>query len=598
MIEREEIPIPSSENVHIDSEIIEDDNRKRRRSIFTVTICFFLILVVSAFLSNLDKTYLSRNSNGELEIDRELNKDNDKSNDKEQEDENNKDRDHNGNGLEFDDAVYIDDDVLYIDDFHAYQEDPGPPTLMPLETNDILGLLFASMGVLIAAGGGIGGGGIALPVYIIVMGLSPRDAIPVSSVTVFGGSLATLLVTCQKRHPLADRPLIDWNLVLVMEPLIVIGALLGALLQRLISEKFLVVMLVIFLCITAHTTLSKARRMYRAETVYIDKLRKHQRRYPHLHRPKISAAAGWPPQNEPDTIPPILSSTTNDSIPPPVHPFLQEKSVSDGSSLERQEILILNPDFVSLRSDVLKQSKLTPCSKIVALCFMFSIIIFLNIMVGGGVFHSPWGIACGSLEFWGVHLIMAVFLIASAWAAQTYLIAQHEVKQLILFDYVQGDIQWDQQKGILYPLIFCGAGVFSGVFGIGGGMVCVPVLLTMGVHPMVASATSSCMILFTSIASVVSYSIFGLILWDYAAVCLAVGFFPTLIGMSLMQRVRKTTSHYRGHNFERNSIITFAIGGVILLSALMMTVLYIFSIVTFDEDDQLGICEGYKRGTV
>mmetsp|Transcript_24243 Transcript_24243/g.35923 ORF Transcript_24243/g.35923 Transcript_24243/m.35923 type:complete len:592 (-) Transcript_24243:271-2046(-) len=587
----EEIPIPS-EDENTDNEII-DDNQKRRRSLFFATICIVLMLALSAFLSKLETTNLSRNRYNNFEKEREL--DNDKSNDKE-EDENNKDRDHNGNGLEFDDAVYIDDDV-YIDDYHAYQEDPGPPTLMPLETNDILGLLFASMGVLIAAGGGIGGGGIALPVYIMVMGLSPRDAIPISAVTVFGGSLATLLVTCRKRHPLADRPLIDWNLVLVMEPLVVIGALLGALLQRLISEKFLVVMLVIFLSITAHTTLSKARRMYRAETVYIEKLRNHQCRYPHLHQPEFSAAAGWPPQNQPNTIPPILSSSTNDSMPPPAHPFLQKKSGSDGSSFGRQEILILNPDFVSLRSDVLKQSKVTPCYKILALCFMFCIIIFLNIMVGGGVFYSPWGIECGSYEFWGVHLIMAIFLIASAWSAQTYLIAQHEIKQLILFDYVQGDIQWDQQAGILYTIMFFAAGIFAGVFGIGGGMVCVPVLLTMGVHPMVASATSSCMILFTSIASVTSFSIFGLILWDYAAVCLAVGFFPTLIGMSLMQRVRKTTS-YRGYNFERNSIITFAIGAVILLSALMMTVLYIFSIVTFDEDDQLGICEGYKRGTV
>mmetsp|Transcript_34812 Transcript_34812/g.39697 ORF Transcript_34812/g.39697 Transcript_34812/m.39697 type:complete len:551 (+) Transcript_34812:97-1749(+) len=495
-----------------------------------------------------------------------------------------------------------DDD--YIDDYYAYEEDPGRSTLFPLETTDILGFSFASMGVLIAAGGGIGGGGIALPIYIIVVGLPPRDAIPVCSLTVFGGALATTLITGKKRHPLADPPLINWNLVLLMEPLVVMGALLGALLQRLISEKFLVVMLVILLSVTAHSTLSKARRMYRAETVYIERIRKHQQKYPHLHgsssRIATTASKVYVHMNHPpNTIPPILSSQTLDSLPPPAHPFPQALPTKKSSfrSCARQEIMILNPDFVSLRSDVLEQAKVTPTKKIIALCSMFLIILFLNIMVGGGVFRSPWHIGCGSFEFWGVHVIMAFFLLASAWAAQTYLMAQHEIKQLVLFDYVHGDIQWDKRAGIVYPLIFGAAGIFAGVFGIGGGMICVPLLLTMGVHPMVATATSSCMILFTSIASVTSFSIFGLIPWDYATVCLAVGFFPTLLGNSLMKRARKASA-YRGHNFERNSIITYAIGGVIMLSAVGMTIQYIFSIVTYDEEDQTGICEGYKSRAV
>jgi hypothetical protein len=43
-------------------------------------------------------------------------------------------------------------------------------------------------------------------------------------------------------------------------------------------------------------------------------------------------------------------------------------------------------------------------------------------MLGGGAFKSPWGIMCGSVAYWVVHVIMVAFLLASAWAAQVRLL--------------------------------------------------------------------------------------------------------------------------------------------------------------------------------
>ena len=58
-----------------------------------------------------------------------------------------------------------------------------------------------------------------VPIYILVMDFSPKHAIPLSNITVFGGAVANTLLNVRKRHPLADRPLVDWDLILVMEPL-------------------------------------------------------------------------------------------------------------------------------------------------------------------------------------------------------------------------------------------------------------------------------------------------------------------------------------------------------------------------------------------
>jgi uncharacterized membrane protein YfcA len=89
-------------------------------------------------------------------------------------------------------------------------------------------------------------------------------------------------------------------------------------------------------------------------------------------------------------------------------------------------------------------------------------------------------------------------------------------------------------------------------------------MLAMGVHPKVSSATSACMILFTSFTASTSFVVFGLLVWDYALLSVIVGFLATFVGqIGLSYLMRKS---------QRNSLIAFSIGGVVLLSALLMTI--------------------------
>jgi len=344
-----------------------------------------------------------------------------------------------------DDFVANDDDT---DDdiFYAFEATPGPPQLLPLTQRYMLGLMTAAMALFLSAGGGTGGGGIIVPIFVLVMGIPLKVAIPIGAVTVLGGALAITLFNSTRRHPLADRPLIDWDLVLIMEPLTLVGALVGALFHRLFSEKLLIVLLVLLLTATAHTTLAKAMRMYQAEKRYIRHL-------------KQSTTMGGSPTSFPKTY-------TWQEVDSNVNGYQGPRKLDNE---ERQQILIVNPDFVTLRSDLLQQEKFTPRGKIIAVISIFSVVVGLNILVGGGAYTSPLDIECGSAKFWIVHGIMIAFLIASAWAAQTYVVARHAIKELVRFDYVHGDIKWDARSAIIYPALFVMAGFFAGTLGIGGG---------------------------------------------------------------------------------------------------------------------------------
>jgi hypothetical protein len=106
---------------------------------------------------------------------------------------------------------------------HAQHKD-----LFPMDASDYWGTISVVLGLLVAASGGIGGGGILVPLLILIYGFAPKYAVPLSNFTIVGSSITNMVLNIPKRHPDADRPLVDWDLILVMEPLTMAGAVSSA----------------------------------------------------------------------------------------------------------------------------------------------------------------------------------------------------------------------------------------------------------------------------------------------------------------------------------------------------------------------------------
>jgi len=161
-------------------------------------------------------------------------------------------------------------------------------------------------------------------------------------------------------------------------------------------------------------------------------------------------------------------------------------------------------------------------------------------------------------------------------------VKRFEAKQRVGYKYVEGDIQWDGRATIVYPAICCLAGFFAGMFGVGGGIVKGPLMLAMGIHPKVASASSACMILFTSFTATTSFFVFGLLDEQYAPVCFGIGFIATYFGQIGLSILMKRA--------QRNSYIAFSIGGVVLLSAILMSIQSVLSLAEGEHHKSGGIC--------
>lgn len=87
-------------------------------------------------------------------------------------------------------------------------------------------------------------------------------------------------------------------------------------------------------------------------------------------------------------------------------------------------------------------------------------------------------------------------------------------------------------------LIGCVAGVFSALFGVGGGIVIVPLLVALvAFPPHAAAATSLGAILVTATAGVTLYAVHGEVRPAYAALVGIPAVVGALAGIQLQQRV-------------------------------------------------------------
>lgn len=105
-----------------------------------------------------------------------------------------------------------------------------------------------------------------------------------------------------------------------------------------------------------------------------------------------------------------------------------------------------------------------------------------------------------------------------------------------------------------------GGGWVAGALGLGGGVIFNPLLLSMGVPPIVSTATGTYLILFSKIATCFLYFIFGELTMDYALWIAAWSTIGTLIGI-------KGANWYM-QKFDRQSIIVFFLAVVLGLSVI------------------------------
>jgi uncharacterized membrane protein YfcA len=451
---------------------------------------------------------------------------------------------------------------------YAYHKD-----LFPLNSSDYMGTFLCIVGLMIAASGGIGGGGILVPLLILVFGFSPKLAIPLSNFTIFGSSLTNFVMNLQKRHPDVDRPLVDWDLIMIMEPLTVAGAVCGTFLAKTLPDWILTLMLVVLLAFTSHRTLSKGISQYKKETKQKEEEKRSilsktlEEDEKNDESESLLGSSGQATE--------VASQSSSLQSDPQKGTMEIDTETGEGTS---EAMKMMNADALELKQ-LIDAERRTPMDKAIILIIMFAGIIFLNLIKGGGAaFPSPIGIECGSNTYWMVTYSIFFWVFGIALWMRNELIKKWKIKKRLRYKYAPGDVEWNERNTLVYPFFCIFAGFCAGMFGIGGGVVKGPLMLEMGVHPMVASATVAVMIMMTAVAATTSFIAFGSLTFDYGWYLFFWGLVATAVG--------QLGVGYLVEKYKRMSLISLSIGAVVALSTLLMGLQSILSLISPPEEQE------------
>ncbi|CAD7922765.1 unnamed protein product [Amoebophrya sp. A120] len=128
--------------------------------------------------------------------------------------------------------------------------------------HDLFGVLIWFVGAGLAMAAGVGGGGIFVPVGILLLRFGAKTATGLSQASIFGASIAGLVINLQNRHPLADRPLIDLDMALFLAPMEMAGAVLGVLVQKFLPDWAVILIMAVILGQTGRLTFKKAFKQH------------------------------------------------------------------------------------------------------------------------------------------------------------------------------------------------------------------------------------------------------------------------------------------------------------------------------------------------
>eukprot|EP00298_Acanthocystis_sp_HF-20_P010054 c18644_g1_i2.p1 GENE.c18644_g1_i2~~c18644_g1_i2.p1 ORF type:complete len:483 (+),score=179.39 c18644_g1_i2:31-1449(+) len=401
--------------------------------------------------------------------------------------------------------------------------------------SDIFGSFLALIAVTVGAGGGIGGGGLLVPVYFLVLNLG-RFSIPLSKATIFGSSITHVMLSLYQKHPKVDRPLIAFDVSMMLEPMTLGGSVIGVLLNTIFPTWLITLCLIILLAITTQITFAKGLKTWKKESLQAEN-KEGRSRVPSAVIDSENASLGL-----------VASANAEHTL-----------ETGDVASKERQI------------NKFLQRERKVPYDMLVLSFLTWVVIFILSLLKGGHGAPSVAGIACGSGGFWVTNILSILSMALITKITGDYLHKIFLKKKEIGYQFIEGDVHWDEKNCLHFPALCTFAGVSAGLLGIGGGMVKGPLMLHMGVNPEVSAATSGFMIFFTSSATTMQFIILGMLRFDYTVWYGTIGLIGGILGKKIVEVLIK--------KYARPSIVIFILALIIGASCVLMGVSGIVDVV-------------------
>ncbi|KAH1250886.1 Sulfite exporter TauE/SafE family protein 3 [Glycine max] len=131
----------------------------------------------------------------------------------------------------------------------------------------IVGSIIGFLGSAFGTVGGVGGGGIFVPMLTLIIGFDARSATAISKCMITGGAGATVFYNLKQRHPTLDMPVIDYDLALLFQPMLMLGISVGVAFNVIFPDWMLTALLIIVFIGLSVNAFFKGVKTWKKETI-------------------------------------------------------------------------------------------------------------------------------------------------------------------------------------------------------------------------------------------------------------------------------------------------------------------------------------------
>ncbi|TYH88156.1 hypothetical protein ES332_D01G168700v1 [Gossypium tomentosum] len=136
----------------------------------------------------------------------------------------------------------------------------------------VIGFLGSACGTV----GGVGGGGIFVPMLTLIVGFDTKSAAAISKCMIMGASASSVWYNLRVPHPTKEVPIIDYDLALLFQPMLMLGITVGVALSVVFPYWLITVLIIILFLGTSSRSFYRGIEMWKEETILNKELTKPQ----------------------------------------------------------------------------------------------------------------------------------------------------------------------------------------------------------------------------------------------------------------------------------------------------------------------------------
>ncbi|URE20720.1 hypothetical protein MUK42_13140 [Musa troglodytarum] len=417
------------------------------------------------------------------------------------------------------------------------------PVWPPLEFGwqIVVGTMVGFFGAAFGSVGGVGGGGIFVPMLSLIVGFDPKSSTAISKCMIMGAAGSTVYFNLKLRHQILDVPLIDYDLAVLIQPMLMLGISIGVIFNVIFPDWMVTILLIVLFLGTSTKAFMKGVDTWKKETM----LKKD------AYKCLVTNGGG-----------------SED---------VEYKSLPMGpSDIDRKGVEMTAESEVPVLQNV-------SWKELGLLVFVWVLFLVLQVTKNHTVTCSTW--------YWILNFLQIPVSVA---------VTLHEAISLYKGERViasRGDegTNWKVSQLFVFCLSGIIAGIVGGLLGLGGGFILGPLFLELGIPPqillgcmdwytalytcttLVSSATATFAMTFSSSLSVVEYYLLNRFPVPYAVYFIFVATVAAFVGQHVVRRLVILIG--------RASLIIFILASMIFISAISLGGVGIVNMIEKIEDN-------------